>query len=68
MTVRELKFEKYKKIHELKRKLRETDYVAIKFATDEMSETEYIPVRDQRRAWRAEINALETEISVLMKG
>lgn len=65
MTVRELIWEKQLKICELKKNLKETDYKAIKYATDEITEEEYAPVRAQRRAWRTEINALETEINVL---
>jgi hypothetical protein len=53
------------KISVLKAKLRNTDYQAIKFAEGELSEEEYVPIREQRRAWRVEINALEAEIAEL---
>ena len=53
------------KIGMLKYKLRSTDYQAIKFAEGEISLEEYAPVRDQRRAWRAEINAIEAQIKAL---
>lgn len=56
--IRRLKF----KIVELKDKLFNTDYQAIKFAEGEMSATEFAPIREQRRAWRAEINSLEEEL------
>lgn len=56
---------RYFRINELKMQLRKTDYQAIKYAEGEMSATEYAPIREQRRAWRTEINALEAEIEVL---
>ena len=49
----------------LKVKLQKTDYMAIKYAEGELSTAEYAAVREQRRAWRAEINALEAEIATL---
>ena len=65
MTIRDIIREKQLKIYELKRKLTATDYKAIKYACDEISYEEFAPVKKQRLAWRAEINALETEISDL---
>lgn len=65
MSNRELIFEKGEKIIQLKGKLHNTDYLAIKYAEGEISTAEFAPIREQRRAWRAEINALETEISAL---
>lgn len=62
---REMRREKHIRIHELKRLLRSTDYIAIKFAEGEITTSEYAPTREQRRAWRSEINALETEIASL---
>ena len=50
------------KIRNLKSKLAETDYKAIKFAEGELTEEEYAPIREERRAWRAEINAMEAEL------
>ena len=47
------------KILELKNKLRETDYKAIKYAEGAISETEYMLTKAQRQAWRDEINTLE---------
>lgn len=47
-------------ISNLKQKLRDTDYKAIKFAEGELSEAEYAPIRTERRKWRAEINKLES--------
>ena len=46
------------RIAELKKKLADTDYRAIKFAEGELTEEEYAPYREERRAWREEINAL----------
>lgn len=64
-TNRELIYEKGEKIIQLKGKLHNTDYMAIKFAEGELTEEEYAPIREQRRAWRAEINTLEAEIAEL---
>ena len=46
------------RIAELKQKLFDTDYRAIKFAEGELTEEEYAPYREERRAWREEINSL----------
>jgi hypothetical protein len=48
-----------REISELKQKLRDTDYQAIKFAEGELSEDEYAYMKAQRRAWRDRINELE---------
>ena len=55
------------KIKELKRNLQDTDYQAIKYAEGELSITDYMVVKEQRRAWRAEINTLEAENETLTK-
>ena len=47
------------RISELKRLLAESDYKAIKYAEGEITEEEYAPIKEQRRAWRVEINELE---------
>ena len=36
-----------------------TDYKAIKFAEGEMTESDYAPIREQRRKCRERINELE---------
>ena len=41
--------------------LNATDYLAIKYAEGLLTEEEYAPYREQRRQWRAEINALENQ-------
>jgi len=56
-----------KKINELKQKLKETDYQAIKFAEGELTDEEYAPIKEQRKTWRAEINALEKELGFTSK-
>ena len=56
--------EKRTRIAELKRKLSETDYQAIKYAEGLISETDYAPIKAQRQAWRDEINALEAELGI----
>ena len=50
------------RIAELKQKLQETDYKAIKYAEGELSVEEYAETKAQRRAWREEINKLEEEL------
>ena len=49
----------YIKIQELKDKLAQTDYKAIKYAEGQLSEEEYAPIKAQRQEWRDEINRLE---------
>lgn len=49
-----------KLIFELKQKLADTDYQAIKFAEGVLSEAEYAPIKTQRQEWRDRINALES--------
>ena len=51
-----------KRILELKNKLKNTDYQAIKYAEGLLSASEYAPVKVQRQAWRDEINRLEAEL------
>ena len=48
--------------------LRQTDYKAIKFAEGELSESEYAPIREQRRQCRNAINMLEMEYKDLLNG
>lgn len=50
------------KIAELKHKLEETDYKAIKYAEGLISEEEYSETKAQRQSWRDEINKLEQEV------
>ena len=52
-----------KRIAELKALLQATDYQAIKYIEGFISETDYAPIKAQRRAWRDEINALEAELA-----
>lgn len=66
MTTRELRWEKGKQVIKLKGELYKTDYMAIKFAEGELTAEEYAPIKEQRRAWRAEINCLQAEIEALM--
>lgn len=51
-----------REISELKQKLRDTDYQAIKYAEGMYTLTEYAPIREQRQAWRDRINHLEERI------
>ena len=50
------------KIANAKSKLVETDYQAIKYFEGFISEADYAPIKEQRQAWRDEINALEAEL------
>ena len=65
MTNRELRWDKGKQIIKLKSELHRTDYMAIKFAEGELTAADYAEVKEQRRAWRAEINRLQAEIDAL---
>ena len=47
------------KIKALKNELAATDYKALKFLEGELTAEEYEPVKQQRKAWREEINRLE---------
>ena len=47
------------RIAELKQKLQETDYQAIKHFEGYLTDYEYEPIKTQRQAWRDEINELE---------
>lgn len=49
-------------INELKEKLRETDYQAIKYAEGLMSDEDYAVIKAKRQGWRDEINKLEGEV------
>ena len=51
------------KIEELKHRLEETDYKAIKYAEGLISEEEYADTKALRQSWRDEINELEKEVS-----
>ena len=46
-------------IKQLKDKLRETDYQAIKYAEGELSFEQYQSMKNQRKQWRERINYLE---------
>lgn len=53
----------YARIKELKDKLSESDYKALKFSDGVMTEEEYAPIRSERQAWRSEINEIEKDFS-----
>lgn len=54
--------EKIIRIKALKNLLAESDYKAIKYAEGIYTEEEYAPIKNQRQAWRDEINTLESEL------
>lgn len=62
-TVEEIKVDETAKINrqifELKQKLTQTDYKAIKYSEGLLTDKEYAEVKAQRQAWRDEINRLE---------
>ncbi len=49
----------FAKILELKKKLEETDYKLMKYIEGELTEEEYLPIKEQRKEWRKQINELE---------
>lgn len=51
-----------REISELKQKLRDTDYQAIKYAEGAISLVEYAETKALRQAWRERINVLEAVI------
>lgn len=48
-------------IQACKQMLKETDYQAIKFSDNALTEEEYAPIRAQRASWRARINEIEKD-------
>lgn len=50
------------KIDELKQKLKDTDYIALKAFEGSISEAEFEPVKKQREEWRKEVDALLKQI------
>ena len=62
MLIKDLIREKKTRILTLKRELRATDYNAIKFAEGELSAEDYLPIKQKRRSYRAEINSLEEKL------
>lgn len=50
---------KQQRIRDLKQKLFDTDYIALKYAEGVLSEENYASMKAQRQAWRDEINELE---------
>lgn len=65
-TVEEIKVDETTKINrqifELKQKLTQTDYKAIKYSEGLLTDKEYAEVKAQRQAWRDEINRLEEKL------
>lgn len=53
------------KIEVLKKHLSDTDYQAIKYAEGQITEENYKPIREQRQAWRDEINKIQNELEGL---
>lgn len=57
-TIEEQKANALKRIEELKALLKESDYRAIKYAEGFYTDEEYKPYKEQRQAYRDEINSL----------
>lgn len=60
-SVNEIENEKIAKseIAELKQKLKDTDYMAIKYAEGQITESEYAEIKTKRQEWRNRINQIE---------
>ena len=54
------------KIKELKRKLEESDYKAIKYAEGLITAEDYEETKVERQSWRDEINYLEQQLADLI--
>ena len=52
-----------REICELKAKLRDSDYKAIKYAEGLVPEADYAPIKEQRQTWRDRINLLEQTLT-----
>lgn len=65
MNQQEKYIDYHRQIIDCKHKLYLTDYKAIKFAEGEITEEDYAPIREERRAWRNQINELEQKIAEL---
>ena len=65
-TVEEIKVDETAKINrqifELKQKLTQTDYKAIKYSKGLLTDEEYAEVKAQRQEWSAGINKLEEKL------
>ena len=59
---RKTKEETLIKIEELKSKLKDTDYIALKAFEGSISEAEFEPTKKQREEWRKEVDALLKQI------
>ena len=56
-------YAKRMEITALKRLLKQSDYKAIKYAEGLLTAEEYEPIKQQRQAWRNQINQLEAELA-----
>jgi hypothetical protein len=55
--------EREARLNALKQLLLSTDYQSIKHSEGLISDEQYAPTREQRQAWRVEVNALEAAIA-----
>ena len=63
MDIHELILKKCEAISQLKAKLYLFDHERNKYIDGDITEEEYAPIREQCKAWRAEIHALRAEIA-----
>lgn len=55
-------YQKFLQIEQLKKQLKDTDYLAIKNSEGLISDEDYAPMKAQRQAWREQINELEEQL------
>lgn len=61
--VRQRNFELIEQIGELKAKLGQSDYKALKYFEGELTAEEYAPIKAERHLWRSKINELESQLT-----
>ena len=61
--VRQRNFELIEQIGELKVKLGQSDYKALKYIEGELTAEEYAPIKAERHLWRSQINELESQLT-----
>lgn len=59
--------ERQSRINALRQLLSMSDYKVRKYIDGDLSPEEYEPIKEQAKAWRAEINQLEAEIAELAR-
>lgn len=57
------KLEICQEICELKNRLKNSDYKVLKHIENELTEDEYLEIKQERQAWRDRINELQEELN-----